>query len=505
MHSNPIFIGLDIGTSSCKAMAIDTNAQLLGSAAVEYPCYAPQAGWSEQHASDWWEGTQAALQKLLSTLDISRIAGLGLSGQMHGMVALDAALQPLRPAILWNDQRTAAQCAEITEKAGGEAGLLGMTNNPMLTGFTAGKILWFRENEPELFVKTKYVVNPKDYIRLLLTGELAMDVSDASGTGLFDVRNHCFSSVLLERLALPASLFPQVLESADLAGEVTAQAAALTGLPCGLPIVAGGGDAVLSALGMGLGGASQVAVTLGTSGVVARHCASFFVNEGAKLQFSRACLPGLFHIMGVTLSAAGSYQWHESMLGDARLPTRGERYKALDAEAAQSPPGANGVLFLPYLSGERCPLNDPGAKGAYFGLRSSTTRGDLNRAVMEGVAFSLRQVYALMAASTGTAERLVLAGGGAVSPLWRQIVADIFGLPAVTLEASEEGSGFGAALLAALGLGAIESAEAAAAKLRQKTETLPQVQNASVYAERFAQYCALYPALRAEKGKESIA
>ncbi len=495
MHPDPIFIGLDIGTSSCKALAIDAQARLLGSSAAEYPCLTPQPGWSEQNPADWWAGAQAALRQLTDGLDASRIAGIGLSGQMHGMVALDENQVPLRPAILWNDQRTAAQCAEITALAGGGEGLLRLTNNPMLTGFTGGKILWFRQNEPKLFKKTRKIVNPKDYIRLLLTGELATDVSDASGTGFFDVRQGCWSKELLGLLELPETLFAHALESTDIAGEITSEAARMTGLPPGTPVAAGGGDAVLSAVGMGLGSESQVAVTLGTSGVVARHCGAFFENRGAKLQFSRACLPGLYHVMGVTLSAAGSYQWHESLFGDRRLQSRGERYKALDAEAAQSPPGANGLLFLPYLSGERCPLNDPEARGCFVGLTVRTVRGDLNRAVMEGVAFSLRQVYALMSEATGAAERLVLAGGGALSPIWRQIMADVFALPVVTLEAGEEGSGFGAAIVAGLGLGQWESLRAASEKLTVKTETLPRAEFAAVYGERYAEYCALYPKL----------
>ncbi|MDR3314205.1 MAG: xylulokinase [Oscillospiraceae bacterium] len=496
MHADPIFIGLDVGTSSCKALAVDADARLLGSAAAEYPCAAPQPGWSEQDPADWWAGAQTALRQLTDGLDATRIAGVGLSGQMHGMVALGAQQQPLRPAILWNDQRTAAQCEEITRVAGGAEALLRLTNNPMLTGFTGGKILWFRANEPELFAQTQKIINPKDYIRLLLTGGLATDASDASGTGLFDVANGCWSADLLQRLALPESLFAPVLESTAVAGQITPAAAHLTGLPAGVPVVAGGGDAVLSAVGMGLGSETQVAVTLGTSGVVARHCNTFFANDGAKLQFSRACLPGLYHVMGVTLAAAGSYQWHEAVFGDRRLATRKERYKALDAEAALSPPGANGVLFLPYLSGERCPVNDPAAKGGFHGLTAQTARGDLNRAVLEGVAFSLRQVYALMATATGAAERLVLAGGGAVSPLWRQIMADVFALPVVTLEAGEEGSGFGAAMVAALGLGYFESPQAAAAKLRVKTETFPRPEFHAVCAQQYERYCALYPALK---------
>jgi xylulokinase len=264
----------------------------------------------------------------------------------------------------------------------------------------------------------------------------------------------------------------------------------------GLPVVAGGGDAVLSAVGMGLEEAGQLAVTLGTSGVVARHVPAFFENTGAKLQFSRACLPGLYHVMGVTLSAAGSYQWLETLLGDPRLASRKERYKALDEAASQSPTGANGVLFLPYLSGERCPVNDADATGCFLGLRGRTSKGDLARAVLEGVAFSLRQAYDLMEAATGPAKRLILAGGGAVSPLWRQIMADVFALPVVTLEAGDEGGSFGAAILAGLGAGVWANPGEALGQLRVKSETSPIQGHAAVYRERYGVYRKVYPAVR---------
>ncbi|MDR1927779.1 MAG: xylulokinase [Oscillospiraceae bacterium] len=496
MLTDPIFLGLDIGTSSCKALAIDARARLLGSALAEYPCQSPQPGWSEQNPADWRHGAQTALRCLLKQLDASRLAGIGLSGQMHGMVALGAKNNVLRPAILWNDQRTPRQCAEITALAGGAEGLLRLTNNPMLTGFTGGKIMWFRQTEPLLFEQTKTFLNPKDYIRFCLTGQLATEVSDASGTGLFDVKHRRWSQELLALLELEASLFPPALESTQIAGHVTRAAAELTGLPAGLPVIAGGGDAVLSALGMGVSSQSQIAVTLGTSGVVARHCADWFENTGGKLQFSCACLPGQFHVMGVTLAAAGSYQWLERVLGDASLPERRARYKALDEEAFTAPPGAEGLLFLPYLSGERCPVNDPAARGVFFGLTAATARGGIARAVLEGVAYSLRQVYGLIAQAGGAAEQVVLAGGGAVSPLWRQIIADVFALPTVTLEAGEEGSGLGAAMLAGLGLRYWSDPQSAAVCLREKTKALPNPANAAVYEQGYQQYLRLYPAIR---------
>ncbi|MDR2686824.1 MAG: xylulokinase, partial [Oscillospiraceae bacterium] len=358
------------------------------------------------------------------------------------------------------------------------------------------KIAWFRENEPGLFARCVKIINPKDYINYLLTGEIATDASDASGTGLYDVEHGRWSEELLGILGIPENLFAKAYQSTEIIGAITKKAAELTGLPPGLPVVAGGGDAVLSAVGMGLEEAGQLAVTLGTSGVVARHVPAFFENEGAKLQFSRACLPGLFHVMGVTLSAAGSYQWLEGLLGDPRLASRKERYRALDEAAALSPPGANGALFLPYLSGERCPVNDAGATGCFLGLRGQTARGDLARAVLEGVAFSLRQAYDLMADATGPARRLTLAGGGAASPLWRQIFADAFGLPVVTLEAGGEGGSFGAAILAGLGAGVWESPARVLGRLQVKSETLPVEGHVPVYRERYGVYQRVYPAIK---------
>jgi len=496
MHASPILIGLDIGTSSCKALAIDENSQLLAAEAEEYPCYAPRHGWSEQNPADWWAGAQIALSRLIRRIDPARVAAIGLSGQMHGMVALDAQNKVLRPAILWNDQRTPRQCEEITAAAGGPGGLLRLTNNAMLTGFTGGKIVWLRENEPALYARCARIINPKDYINFLLTGEIATDVSDASGTGLYDVEHGRWSGELLAALGISPDLFAPVKESSEIIGKLSEEAAKRCGLPEGLPVVAGGGDAVLSAVGMGLEEAGQLAVTLGTSGVVARHVPAFFENTGAKLQFSRSCLPGLFHVMGVTLSAAGSYQWLETLLGDPRLAARKERYKALDEAASLSPPGANGVLFLPYLSGERCPVNDAEARGCFLGLRGQTTKGDLARAVLEGVALSLRQAYDLMTATTGPAKRLTLAGGGAVSPLWRQIIADVFALPVVTLEAGDEGSGFGAAILAGLGAGVWSSPADALGQLRVKNETSPIDGHMPIYQERYGVYQTVYPAVR---------
>jgi xylulokinase len=493
MPYKTIFLGIDIGTSGCKVVAIDENAALLADATSPYPLEMPQPGWTQQHPADWWTGAQQATKAVVAQINPTQIRAVGITGQMHGMVALNAANEVIRPAILWNDQRTAQQVEAIVEMVGGAAGTVEATNNPCLTGFTVGKLLWLKENEPENYAKIAMVVNPKDYIRYLLTGEIYSDVSGASGTGYYDVEHRIWATDYLKAIGLRAikTALPPVLESTAIAGKITAEAARATGIPVGIPVVAGGGDAVLSSVAMGISGSERLAVTLGTSGVLAQHVPNFSKNVGGKLQFSRACLPGQFHKMGVTLSAAGSYAWFAEAFGDKSLPSNGARYKALDAAAAQSAIGANGVLFLPYLQGERCPLNDSDARGAFIGIGAQTTLGDFARAVLEGVSFSLRHVYQVMA---GNAEsepaptELVLAGGGAASPLWRQITADVFGLPVAILEAGEAGSSYGAAILAGLGTKTWTTPEEILARLPVAVRVEPNTEAHALYNERFAAY-----------------
>jgi xylulokinase len=490
------YLAVDIGTSGCKAIAIDTNARQVAQDTREYPIYSPEPGWTQQDPADWWAGAQQALRTVCAQIDPKKIGAVGVTGQMHGMVCLGAAHDVLTPAILWNDQRTAAQTERIHTRAGGAAGSVAATNNACLTGFTVGKVLWLKENKPAAYKKIRTVFNPKDYIRFLLTGAIATDVSDASGTGYFDVQNGVWATDYLHTIGLGEMIpaLPPVLESVAFAGQITAAIAAQTGIPAGTPVVAGGGDAVLSSVSMGLAGDDRIAVTIGTSGVVARHVTQFDANTGGKLQFSRACLAGKFHKMGVTLSAAGSESWYAQRFGDAHLPSNAARYKALDTEAAESAPGANGVLFLPYLRGERCPLNDPAAKGAFLGLTADRTKADFTRAVLEGVVFSLKHVYQTL--GSGDGGELVLAGGGAASPLWRQIAADIFALPVATLEAGEAGSSYGAAILAGLAHGAWKNAAEILSKLPVKARCQPRAETAAVYAKAYQKYLAASAALR---------
>ncbi len=489
-ESDRFVIGLDVGTSGCKSTAVDAAGNILFSATETYPISLPAPGWSEQDPADWKTGVYKSLKTMSAALDMSKAAGVSFSGQMHGLVALDQDLNVIRPAILWNDQRTGAQCAEITRLAGGLRGLLSYTNNMMLTGYTGGKILWLKENEPENFEKMHVFVNPKDYIRLQLCGELGTDVSDASGTGFFDVKNRCWAWKLINILGFEKSIFPKVYESTDLCGYVTARAAAETGLPEGLPVYAGGGDAVISTVGMGLLGTAKVGVTLGTSGVVAMCLPEYSENKDGKLQAFCNNLPESWHAFGCTLSAAGSYDWFCDKFGGGEKGA----FKKMDGLAEQTPPGAEGLIFLPYLSGERCPVFDAEATGSFTGITLRHGLGHFARAVMEGVAFSLKQVYSLIQ-TPEKPDCIVAAGGGVKGEIWRQILADVFELPVRTVSGSAEGGAFAAALVAGLGCGLWKDAAEAMAVVRVESETKPNEANFPVYREAYDKYLSLYPAL----------
>jgi len=496
-------IGIDVGTSGVKVLAIDEQAAILASVIEEYPLYTPQAGWTEQEPEDWWQATAKCLRQVMAQLKDRTIAAIGLSGQMHGMVALDKDDQVVRRAILWNDQRTGKQCEEITAAAGGMNGLLSFTNNQMLTGFTGGKILWMKQNEPENYAKTVRIINPKDYIRFRLSGEKITEVSDASGTGFFDVRTRSWSTALLGKLGIDPALFAPVVESTDEAGRVSEEAAAFTGLPAGTVISGGGGDAVISTTGLGLIKPGRIGVTLGTSGVVAMGLPGFMENPEGKLQVSCNNAPGTWHAMGVTLAAAGSYQWFRNTFAKyEREQARSQGKSAfflLDQAAKATAPGAEGLLFLPYLTGERCPVNDPDARGAFLGITSIHELGHFSRAVMEGVAFSLRQVYDLIVSvNPGLVEHgeVILAGGGAVSPVWRQIFADVFNLPVRTVYGSAEGGSFGAALVAGVTAGIWSSLADTVPLIKPESETAPRPEFVPVYAAAYAKYVKMYDALK---------
>lgn len=494
-------IGLDIGTSGAKCILTDEQGAVIASSTQEYPLFTPKPGWAEQNPLDWWQACVRGLRVILSQAGIQKsdIAALSFSGQMHGLVALDAQGNVIRPAILWCDQRTQQQCDSITALAGGTEGLLSYTNNQMLTGYTGGKILWFRDKEPEDFQKMRVFVCPKDYIRFRLSGEIATEVSDASGTGFFDTQRRVWSDALISLAGLDKRIFPPCLESTDLAGRVTRQAAEETGLPEGLPLFAGGGDAVIQTTGAGLVKPGTVGVVIGTAGNVSMALDHFVPNPKGALQMFCNNQANLWQAIGCTLSAGGAYRWYRDALceNDIAIARQTNRsvYDVMGEKAAQSVPGANGVVFAPYLSGERCPYPDANARGVFYGLSLSSTRNDITRAVMEGVTYSLKQVSDIMAGFVPI-EKVYSSGGGSVSPLWRQMQADIFDLPVYTMSAASEGGAYGAVLVAGVGAGIWKDLEEAASILRVETETLPIRANQAAYQDAYEIYCALYPALK---------
>jgi len=487
--------GIDVGTSGVKCIVIDENGAVVSSVTENYPLSIPKEGWSEQDPADWWAGTQKAMKAAVekSGVDNKDIVGLGFSGQMHGLVALDKDNKVLRPAILWNDQRTQAECDEIIEKAGGLSGLLSYTNNNMLTGFTGGKIMWVKNHEPEIYEQIETFVMPKDYIRYLFDGKLATEVSDGAGTGLFNVEKREWSFPLIEKLGLKKSIFPACVESDVQTGVVSAAAAATTGLAEGTPVFAGGGDAVIQNTGMGIVEEGTVGLIIGTSGIVAMSLDGYGKNEGGKLQFFCNNAKDKWSAFGCQLSSGGSLEWFKEKMYDSADP-----FKEINEGVEASPAGADNLLFLPYLVGERCPHPDPDARGVFFGLKISHNKGDMARAVMEGVTFGLKEIYDLIkeAKPDLTPKFVISSGGGSKSKAWRQIQADIFDLPVKTLTGAAEGGAYGGAVVAGVGAGVFGSVEEAAKLLKEETETLPIKENVEVYKKLMTVYQGLYTDLK---------
>ncbi len=497
-------IGVDIGTSGTKSIIADETGKVVASKTEEYPLYTPRPGWAEQQPEDWWEAVVKSVRAIVAKAQLPAEAyvGLSLSGQMHGLVPLDRDMNVIRPAMLWCDQRTDRQCEWITQKAGGLDRLVSLTNNRMLTGYTGGKLLWLRDEEPANFERMKLFLNPKDYIRFKLTGEIALDVSDASGTGFFNVRERQWSWELIDIAGLPHSIFPECIESTALAGRITAEVAQLTGLPQGLNVYAGGGDAVIQTTGAGLVRQGVIGVVIGTAGNVSMGLNGYKDNPGGKLQVFCNNEPGLWHAFGCTLAAGGAYRWYRDALCEADIEraraTGRNVYDIMGEAAAQSRPGANGVIFAPYLSGERCPYPDANARGAFFGLTLGSTRADITRSVMEGVTYSLKQVIDIANQLDPSVpnEKVYTSGGGAASALWRQMQADIFKLPVYTMSAASEGGAYGAVLVAGVGAGVWKNLDEAIGVIRVETETLPNPANFAAYEDAYSVYSELYPALK---------
>jgi xylulokinase len=475
-------VGIDVGTTGVKAIAVSPEGAVLASATRPYPLSTPRPGWAEQDPEDWWAASADALAEVSAGREV---AGIGLSGQMHGLVTLDAAGRVVRPAILWNDQRTAAECAEIEERVARDR-LLELTGNRALTGFTAPKLLWLRRHEPESYARIARVMLPKDYVRLRLTGEWAIDAADASGTLLFDVAERRWSDEVVDALDLPRSWLPPVLESPEPAGATLAG----VGVRDGIPVAAGAGDQPAAALGVGIDRPGPVSVVLGTSGVVLAALPGYAHDPAGGVHAFCHAVPGAWQAMGVMLSAAGSLEWFRDRLA-AETP-----FDALDDEAGGWPPGAEGLLFAPYLAGERTPHADPDARGAFVGLQLRHDRGALVRAVLEGVAFGLRDALDAVRGLGVSPVAGRASGGGARSRLWLRIVASALDLPLERTE-SEEGSAFGAALLGGVAAGVFDDVHDAVARCVRVRETLePDPTWRDAYAELLPRYRRLYPATK---------
>jgi xylulokinase len=490
-------LGIDVGTGGTRALVIDEQGHIVASATSEHvPFASPQTGWAEQDPRDWWRATGEAVRAAVAKAGGGdRIAAVGFSGQMHGSSMLDASGEVVRPALLWCDQRTDAECREITERIGA-ARLIELALNPALTGFTLPKLLWVRKHEPNKWKTVRSVLLPKDYVRFRLTGDKATDVADASGTLLFDVANRVWSGTLLDEMEIDASLMPRSYESPDVTGQVSREGAEATGLKAGTPVVAGGGDQSAGAVGMGIVRPGAVSATIGTSGVVFAATDRPALDPGGRVHTFCHAVPGRWHVMGVTQGAGLSLRWLRDQFG-AGLDDGRDPYDRMTAEAASVPAGSDGVLWLPYLMGERTPHLDPHARAALVGLAGSHTRGHVIRAVLEGVAFSLKDSFTIFDEMKVPLSSVRLGGGGARSPVWRQIQTDVYGYPAEIVEA-EEGAAYGAALLAGVGGGVWKTVEDACdAVVRVKSRFAPGPMATGVLAASYEKYRALYPALKA--------
>ena len=487
----PYLMGLDISTTGAKALIIDETGAVIAVANTPQPISQPKPLWSEQNPSDWWDGISASIRRALaeSGLRGEDISAIGLTGQMHGLVLLDKSGEVLRPSILWNDQRTGAQCDAMTARIGADR-LLELTGNPAVTGFTAPKILWVRDNEPEVYSRAKQVLLPKDYIRYKLTDSYATDLAGAAGTSLLNVAERAWSAEVLDALEIPAEWMPPVHEGTQVTSTISAAGAAATGLEAGTPVVGGGGDQAAGAVGMGCVAPDKIGVTVGTSGVVFAPLSSYAYESKGRLHAFCHALPDTWHFMGVMLSAAGSLQWYK----DTFAPDIG--FDSLLAEATDAPAGCEALFFLPYLTGERTPHPDPLARGAFIGITTRHGRGHMTRAVLEGVAFGLRDSFTLIDQSGLPQEFEVrISGGGAKSPVWQRIIADVLAAPLVNINTTEGGA-FGAAILASVAAGVFDDVASACAAMIETGEEIAVGADSEVYAERYEVYRSLYPALK---------
>lgn len=465
-------IGIDIGTSGTKTVLFDTDGNVIKSKTCEYPLYQPHNGWAEQNPEDWWD----AVRETLDYVGTENVAGIGLSGQMHGLVMLDENSEVIRPSIIWCDQRTAEECKEITENIGCDR-LIEITANPALTGFTASKIMWVKKHEPENYAKCKHILLPKDYIRYKLTGKFATDVSDASGMQLLDIKKRCWSDEVLEKLDIDKSLLPHVCESIE-----------VTGYYNGIPVAAGGGDNACSAIGCGTVTEGRAFTTVGTSGVVYAHTDKPIIDKLGRVHTFCCAVPEKWHVMGVTQAAGLSLKWfRENFACDMS-------YHEMDEMVASVPPGAKGLIYLPYLMGERTPHLDPSARGVFFGISAMHEKKHFVRAVMEGVAYSLRDCMEVLKEMHIPIDNMLVVGGGAKSALWREIIAGVYGMP-VQLMSSQEGAALGAAILGGVAANVYSTVENACERLC-KSSQMQKPKNVDEYDMVYSIYKLLYPNLR---------
>mgnify|MGYP001633247544 FL=1 len=469
-------IGIDIGTSGTKAALFDIDGNVIKSSTAEYGMSQPYNGWAEQDPQDWWN----AVQKTLADIWTDGVAGIGLSGQMHGLVMLDEKNEVIRPAIIWCDQRTAAECDEITDIIGRKR-LINITANPALTGFTASKIMWVKKHEPEIYAKCRHILLPKDYIRFKLTGEFATDVSDAGGMQLLDIKNRCWSDEVAEKLGIDTDMLPKVYESTE-----------ITGYCKGVPVAAGGGDNACAAVGCGIVRSGKAFTTIGTSGVVYAHTDKPMTDPDGRIHTFCAAVPGKWHVMGVTQAAGLSLKWFRENFA-AELS-----YREIDERVNKIPIGSERLLYLPYLMGERTPHLDPFARGVFFGISAMHRKEHFMRAVMEGVAFSLRDCFEVLKENNIVINEMAVVGGGSRSAVWGEMLSGVYNMPVRPL--NSEGAAFGAAILAGVAAGVYKSVETACDKLIHYPNEIKSV-NSTEYEKYYSIYKELYPALKNEYKK----
>ena len=496
------WLGIDIGTGGSRALLVRADGSVAcGVTAAHEDILMERPLWAEQRPENWWDAAREAVRGVLAKAGVSGsdVAGIGLSGQMHGLTLLDAGSRVIRPALIWCDQRSQEQVDWINSTAGTEM-VLEQTANPVLTGFTAPKLLWVRDHDPASYERVRKMLLPKDYIRYMLTGEFASDVSDASGTALFDVAGRRWARPLVDRLGIDASILPEVVESPERTGTVSAAAAKETGLAPGTPVVGGGGDQAASAVGNGIVESGLVSCTIGTSGVVFSHLDEAAYDPSGRVHTFCHAVPGKWHVMGVTQGAGLSLQWFRNQLASDLAGTASERgaeiYHLLTDEAAEVPPGSEGLIWLPYLMGERTPHLDPYARGGWVGITAKHTRGHLVRSILEGVSYSLKDCLGIIESLGARVSSVRASGGGAKSALWRSILANVFGKPISTLQ-TQEGSAYGAALLAMVGTGHAGSVEEACrATIAEEGRTEPDAEMAEAYAVPYSLFEELYPLLK---------